>query len=50
MALVTQKTGRRQGNADVLLYQIGNARYGSGGPAIFHEVSSGNNSVPGVNG
>ena len=50
MALVVQKTGQRQGNANVRFYQIGNAQYGSGGPAIFHEVSSGNNSVPGVNG
>jgi len=48
MALIVQKTGQRQGNANIRLYQLGNAQYNSGGPAIFHDTTSGNNSVPGV--
>ena len=29
-------------------YQIGNAQYGSGGATVFHDITSGNNSVPGA--
>jgi len=50
MALVVQETGKSQGNANVFLYQIGNSQYGSGGTAVFHDITSGNNSVPGVTG
>jgi subtilase family serine protease len=50
MSLVVQETGEGQGNANVLLYEIGNAQYGSGGTAVFHDITSGNNSVPGVTG
>ena len=50
MALVVQKTGQRQGNANVRFYQLASAQYGSGGSATFHDVLSGNNSVPGVTG
>jgi subtilase family serine protease len=50
MALVVQKRGQRQGNANVELYQIGNAQYNSKGTVVFHDVTSGNNSVPGVTG
>ncbi len=50
MALAVQETGKPQGNANVLLYQIGNAQYGSGGATVFHDIASGNNSVPGVTG
>jgi hypothetical protein len=50
MALVMQKTGQRQGNANVRLYQLGNAQYGAGGAVVFHDVTSGSNSVPGVTG
>ncbi|MGD0883724.1 MAG: protease pro-enzyme activation domain-containing protein [Thermodesulfovibrionales bacterium] len=50
MALAVQKTGQRQGNANVRLYQLGSAQYGSGGSAVFHDITSGNNSVPGVTG
>lgn len=50
MALVVQKTGQRLGNANVRLYQLGNAQYGLGGPAVFHDTVSGSNNVPGVTG
>jgi hypothetical protein len=50
MALIVQKTGQRQGNANIRLYQLGNAQYGSGGTAVFHDITSGNNSVPWVTG
>ncbi len=50
MALVVQKTGQRQGNANPRLYQLASAQYQSGGSAVFHDVSSGNNGVPGRNG
>jgi subtilase family serine protease len=50
MALIVQKTGQRQGNANTRFYQIANAQYGSGGVAVFHDITSGNNSVPGVTG
>ncbi len=50
MALVTQKAGTRQGNANPRFYQLGNAQYGSGGVAVFHDSTSGSNTVPGVTG
>jgi subtilase family serine protease len=50
MALVVQDTGKPQGNANTYLYQIGNAQYSSGGATVFHDITSGNNSVPGVTG
>jgi pseudomonalisin len=50
MALVVQKTGQRQGNANVRLYQMANSQYASGGASVFHDIVSGNNSVPGVTG
>lgn len=50
MAMVVQKTGQRQGNANIRLYQLASAQYSSSGPAIFHDTTSGNNSVPGVTG
>ncbi len=50
MALVVQKTGQRQGNANPRLYQLGAAQYGQGGAAAFHDTTLGNNAVPGVAG
>src|SRR5437899_12904531 len=50
MALVLQKTGVRQANVNSTLYRMGRNQYVSGGPAVFHDISSGNNSVPGVTG
>ena len=47
MALIVQKTGQRQGNPNPRLYQLGAAQYGVGGPAVFHDVTVGNNTVPG---
>ena len=50
MALVVQKTGQRWGNANTKFYTLANAQYASGGTVMFHDVTSGNNSVPGVTG
>ena len=50
MALVVQDTGKGQGNANTFLYEIGKAQYGSSGATVFHDITSGNNSVPGVTG
>ena len=50
MALVVQQTGQRQGNANSRFYQLAAAQYGSGGVAVFHDTTFGNNSVPGVTG
>jgi hypothetical protein len=50
MALIVQKTGARQGNANTKFYALANAQYASGGTVMFHDVTSGNNSVPGVTG
>jgi pseudomonalisin len=49
MALINHKQGTRQGNANPRFYQLA-ALQASGGPAYFHRVISGNNSVPGVPG
>jgi len=49
MALVVQKYGR-QGNANVKLYTLGNAQYASSGPAVFHDITTGNNNVPNLTG
>jgi len=50
MAIICQKTGSRQGNANTRIYQLANAQYASGGAVIFHDTTSGNNSVPGLTG
>ncbi|HEY0783180.1 MAG TPA: protease pro-enzyme activation domain-containing protein [Thermoanaerobaculia bacterium] len=50
MALIVQKTGARQGNANPTLYSLAAAQYAGTGPTIFHDTTSGNNSVPGVTG
>src|SRR5262249_4766092 len=47
MALIVQKTGARQGNANARFYQLGAAQYGGSRPAVFHDTTTGNNSVPG---
>ncbi|HXA83558.1 MAG TPA: S53 family peptidase, partial [Candidatus Dormibacteraeota bacterium] len=49
MALVVQKTGAPQGNANNVLYSMARAQF-SGGSAVFNDITSGNNSVPGVAG
>ncbi len=51
LALIEQKTGGTAlGNINPTLYQLATSQYGASGPAVFHDVKSGNNSVPGVNG
>jgi len=48
MALVDQSAGP-QGNAAPQLYSLATAQSG-GGAAVFHDITSGNNSVPGLTG
>jgi pseudomonalisin len=50
MALIVEKTGQRQGNPNPRLYKLGSAQYTGAGPAVFHDVTAGNNSVPGQGG
>jgi pseudomonalisin len=47
--LIAQKVGGRLGNINPMLYALGSAQY-SGGAAVFHDITTGNNSVPGVSG
>ncbi len=49
MALVVQKTGSPQGNANSVLYSMAATQF-AGGAAVFNDITSGNNSVPGVAG
>jgi hypothetical protein len=50
MALVLQNTGLSQGNINPVLYTLANQQLSAGGPAIFHDITAGNNTVPGVEG
>ena len=50
MALVVQSTGQRQGNANPIFYKLANAQLRGTGPAVFHDILSGSNTVPGANG
>jgi len=50
MALIVQMQGQRQGNANIRFYQLGNAQYSHSGAVVFHDITSGSNSVPGVSG
>jgi hypothetical protein len=49
LALVVQKTGRL-GNVSPTLYQFARGQYAPNGPVIFHDVTVGNNNVPGLTG
>lgn len=49
MALVVQKTGSAQGNANNSFYFMA-SNQAMGGIAVFHDITSGDNSVPGVAG
>jgi len=49
LALVVQSTGVRQGLANPTLYALA-ARQSNAGASVFHDVSSGSNTVPGVTG
>jgi subtilase family serine protease len=50
MALVEQKNGQWQGNANTVLYPMAQSQYGFGSPVVFHDITAGNNTVPGVAG
>jgi uncharacterized membrane protein len=50
MALVVQDAGAAQGNLNPNLYKLATLQLSGGGAAVFHDVTSGNNSVPGVTG
>jgi len=47
MALVVQRFGP-QGNPNFTLYGLAKAQYAGTGPAVFHDTTAGNTSVPGV--
>jgi pseudomonalisin len=50
MALVVQRARQRQGAANYFLYPLATRQYTGKGPAVFHDITAGNNSVPGVSG
>jgi pseudomonalisin len=50
LALAVQRTGARIGNANPTLYALAGAQYAGLGPNAFHDITEGNNSVPGVTG
>ena len=50
MALVLESAGSAQGNANPSFYALAAQQFAADGPAVFHDVSLGNNSVPGVAG
>jgi pseudomonalisin len=49
MDLVVQHAAARQGNANVAFYSLA-SKQRTDGPPIFHDITSGNNSVPGQTG
>jgi subtilase family serine protease len=49
LALTLQKTAARQGNINSTLYSLA-VKQASGGSSVFHDITTGNNSVPGVAG
>ena len=49
MALVLQNSGGPWGSVNPALYTLA-SQQSTGGPAVFHDITSGNNSVPGVTG
>jgi pseudomonalisin len=49
MALVVQNTAARQGNANTVFYSLA-SKQRAGGASVFHDITSGNNSVPGLTG
>jgi len=50
MALVLENTGSAQGNANPALYRLANLQLLGSGAPVFHDITSGNNSVPGATG
>jgi len=49
MALVVQHTAARLGNANVVFYALASKQQAGGAP-VFHDITGGNNSVPGLTG
>jgi len=49
MALVVQNTAARHGNANVAFYSLA-SKQRAGGASVFHDITTGNNSVPGQTG
>ncbi|HKW76663.1 MAG TPA: protease pro-enzyme activation domain-containing protein [Terriglobales bacterium] len=49
MALVLQQTGAAQGNANTVFYSMARNQF-AGGIGVYHDITLGDNSVPGVNG
>ena len=49
MSLVVQHAAARQGNANTSLYSLA-SKQRAGGASVFHDITSGNNSVPGQTG
>jgi pseudomonalisin len=43
LALIVQETGSAQGNVNPTLYRLGNDQYAHGGAAVFHDITSGDN-------
>jgi uncharacterized membrane protein len=50
MSLVVQNAGARQGNANPAFYSLASLQQLAGGAAVFHDITGGNNTVPGVSG
>jgi hypothetical protein len=50
MALKVQRTGLRQGAPHAEFYAMASLQAAQAGPAVFHDVLAGDNSVPGVQG
>jgi pseudomonalisin len=50
MSLVVQNTGARQGNANPAFYSLASLQQLAGGAAVFHDITGGSNTVPGVSG
>jgi subtilase family serine protease len=50
MALVNEHAGAAQGNANPVFYALADQQLSANGAAVFHDVTSGNNSVPGLTG
>ncbi len=49
MALIVQNAAARQGSANPVMYSLA-SKQRAGGPAVFHDIKSGSNSVPGQTG
>ena len=49
MALVVQHAAARQGDANTVFYPLA-TKQGTGGASVFHDITTGNNSVPGLTG